>query len=154
MNLPVVAFCDTDSNLSHVDIAIPCNNKGDKAIALMYWMLARQVLRMKNAIPAGPWSVMVDLFVYRNPEESKEEKSEENAVVQVEAPAAELVEEGAAAAAAVDSHNFWTHSYLIDTFRELAGVTSPRPVAGMSMLLRPNHMFGAKCLSFELNYYK
>jgi len=95
MNLPVIAFCDTDANLDHVDIAIPCNNKGDKAIALMYWFLAREVLRMRgnisrNAQPS--WSVMVDLFIYRNPEAEAEAKEEEG---EVAAPVA-LIEEAPA----------------------------------------------------------
>ena len=48
--IPVVALCDTENLLSNVDIAIPVNNKGRKAIALVYWLLARQVLRNKGVL--------------------------------------------------------------------------------------------------------
>jgi small subunit ribosomal protein S2 len=50
IGVPVVALCDTENLLSTVDLAIPVNNKGRKAIALVYWLLARQMLREKGTI--------------------------------------------------------------------------------------------------------
>lgn len=50
MGLPVVALCDTENLLGNVDVVVPVNNKGRKAIALVYWLLARQILREKGTI--------------------------------------------------------------------------------------------------------
>lgn len=76
VNIPTIAFCDSDSNLRHVDIAIPCNNRNKHSIGLMYWLLCREVLHLKGIHPrTTPWEVMVDLFFYRDPEE--QEKAEE-----------------------------------------------------------------------------
>ena len=70
VNIPVIAFCNTDSPLEHVDLAIPCNNKGALSIGLMWWMLAREVLRMRGTISRmHPWDVMPDLYFYRDPED-------------------------------------------------------------------------------------
>ncbi|XP_065174721.1 small ribosomal subunit protein uS2-like [Sycon ciliatum] len=74
---PVIAFCNTDTSLRHIDIAIPCNNKGVHSIGLMWWMLAREVLRMRGTISRElPWeaTVMPDLFFYRDPEEVEKEE--------------------------------------------------------------------------------
>lgn len=50
MGIPVVALCDTENLLGNVDIVVPVNNKGRKAIALIYWLFARQILREKGII--------------------------------------------------------------------------------------------------------
>merc|ERR1719499_1260614 len=62
VNIPVIAFCGTDSPLEYVDIAIPGNNRSKESLGLLYWMLAREVLRIKSDIPRQhAWEVKVDL---------------------------------------------------------------------------------------------
>lgn len=90
-NIPVIAFTNTDSNLRYVDIAIPCNNKGAQSIGLIWWLLTREVLRMRGTVPRErPWETKVDMFIYRDPEEAKKE---ELAAAEAAAPAIAQVTE-------------------------------------------------------------
>lgn len=50
MRIPIIALCDTFNETSLVDLVIPCNNKGRKSLAAVYWTLAKEYLRAKGVI--------------------------------------------------------------------------------------------------------
>ena len=50
MGIPIVALCSTDNEFAGVDLIIPTNNKGRRALAVIFWLLARQVLREKGEL--------------------------------------------------------------------------------------------------------
>lgn len=61
--IPVVALCSTDNSYSYIDLVIPTNNKGRRALATIYWLLARQILRERGEIPPdGDLTVTIDDF--------------------------------------------------------------------------------------------
>lgn len=51
VGIPVVALCSTDNEFLGVDLVIPTNNKGRRALAVIYWLLARQILRERGELP-------------------------------------------------------------------------------------------------------
>jgi len=48
VGIPVVALCDSNNSIANVDLVIPTNNKGRKALALVYWLLAKEVLKNRG----------------------------------------------------------------------------------------------------------
>ncbi|ODQ79906.1 hypothetical protein BABINDRAFT_62311 [Babjeviella inositovora NRRL Y-12698] len=94
VNIPVIALTDVDSPTEYVDVAIPCNNKGKHSIGLIWYLITREVLRLRGSLDrSAEWSVMPDLFFYRDPEETeaveeaKEESEETDAAAATEAEA-------------------------------------------------------------------
>jgi len=51
VGIPVVALCSTDNEFTGVDLVIPTNNKGRRALAVIFWLLARQTLRERGELP-------------------------------------------------------------------------------------------------------
>ena len=58
--LPVVAICDANNRLRNVDLALPANNKGRRSLALIYWLLAREVLKVREETTDEEWAARED----------------------------------------------------------------------------------------------
>ncbi len=52
VGIPIVALCSTDNEFAGVDLVIPTNNKGRRALAVIFWLLTRQVLRERGELAA------------------------------------------------------------------------------------------------------
>ncbi|RDW64921.1 40S ribosomal protein S0 [Coleophoma cylindrospora] len=96
VNIPVIALCDTDSPTEFVDVAIPTNNKGRHAIGLVWWMLAREVLRLRGSLATREteWDVMTDLYFYRDPEAEENKEVSEEAVKSADEVGPAAIEQG------------------------------------------------------------
>ncbi|MGC8691523.1 MAG: 30S ribosomal protein S2 [Thermoplasmata archaeon] len=44
IGIPIIALCDVNNRISYVDLVIPTNNKGRKALSLVYYLLAREAM--------------------------------------------------------------------------------------------------------------
>jgi small subunit ribosomal protein S2 len=73
VGIPVVALCSTDNEFTGVDLVIPTNNKGRRALAVIYWLLARQVLRERGELPSDKdLSITIDDFEAKIAKEEEE----------------------------------------------------------------------------------
>ncbi len=50
VGIPVVALCDANNETRDVDLVVPTNNKGRRALATVYWLLTREVQKAKGAL--------------------------------------------------------------------------------------------------------
>ena len=53
IKIPVIAMCDSNNLTTNVDIVIPGNNKGRRSLALIYWLLSREILRIRGELAEG-----------------------------------------------------------------------------------------------------
>jgi len=60
--VPVIGLCDTDNSAKFIDWVIPCNNKGKKSLALVYWLLARETLKARGETTDEKFTVPVEEF--------------------------------------------------------------------------------------------
>jgi small subunit ribosomal protein S2 len=49
-NVPIVALADSNNSTQKVDLVIPCNNKGKKSLATIYYLIAREYLKARGTI--------------------------------------------------------------------------------------------------------
>ena len=59
--LPIVGICDANNNLRNVDLALPANNKGRRSLSLLYWILAREVLKARGETTDEAWAEAQDV---------------------------------------------------------------------------------------------
>ncbi|MBT4069846.1 MAG: 30S ribosomal protein S2 [Euryarchaeota archaeon] len=59
--LPIVGIVDANNNLRNVDIALPANNKGRRSLAQIYWLLAREVLKLRGKTTDEDWAKEQDV---------------------------------------------------------------------------------------------
>ena len=52
VGIPVIAMCDSNNTTGNVDLVVPTNNKGRKALSVVYWLLANETLDRRGAEPA------------------------------------------------------------------------------------------------------
>ncbi len=52
IGIPVVGLCDANNETRDVDLVVPTNNKGRRALATVYWLLTREVLKERGAVKA------------------------------------------------------------------------------------------------------
>ena len=59
--LPIVGLVDANNKLRNVDVALPANNKSRHSLALIYWLLSREVLKLRGATTDEAWAEANDL---------------------------------------------------------------------------------------------
>ncbi len=52
IGLPVIALCDTNNQSNEIDLVVPCNNKGKKSLGLLFYILAREYLKIRGVLSA------------------------------------------------------------------------------------------------------
>ena len=63
IGVPVVAICDTDNVTSDIDVVVPANNRGRKALAAVFWLLARSVLMHSGSMTSNqPMKYSIEEF--------------------------------------------------------------------------------------------
>lgn len=63
IGVPVIGICDTDNKTKNIDLVIPANNRGRKALALVYWLLAKRVLQKRGELEEDEeWDVSLEEF--------------------------------------------------------------------------------------------
>jgi small subunit ribosomal protein S2 len=74
VGIPIVALCSTDNEFAGVDLVIPTNNKGRRALAVVFWLLARQILRERGELAADKDpAVTIDDFEAKLSREDEED---------------------------------------------------------------------------------
>ena len=107
MGIPTIGLCDTDNYTSYLDWVIPCNNKGRRSLALIFYLLAREMAMSTGKISSYD-EFKATLEEFETPEKTEEEKQAAAAAAAEvaaasQAPAAESAEKSPATAKAAET---------------------------------------------------
>ncbi|MGD0056857.1 MAG: 30S ribosomal protein S2, partial [Methanomassiliicoccales archaeon] len=63
VGMPIVALCDANNETRNVDLVIPTNNKGRRALACVYWLLTREILKERKVVASdADFKMTIDDF--------------------------------------------------------------------------------------------
>jgi small subunit ribosomal protein SAe len=77
VNIPVIALCNTDNNLTYVDCAIPCNNRAKRSLAMIWYILTKEVLMLTGENLEEFNKALPGSFMWRDVEKTLDEKGED-----------------------------------------------------------------------------
>ncbi len=76
MRIPVIALCDTYNETRNVDYVLPINNKGRKSMALAFWILAREVNKIREGIKDAEFKYDVNDFLAKKKQKKQIDRYE------------------------------------------------------------------------------
>ena len=50
VGIPIIGICDANNETKYVDLVVPANNKGRRALATIYWLMTREVLKARGQV--------------------------------------------------------------------------------------------------------
>lgn len=72
--VPVIALCDTDNETKFIDLIVPVNNKGKRSLALIFYILAREIMLAQGKVSSyEEFKYDLNYFEHLDEEEKKEE---------------------------------------------------------------------------------
>jgi len=63
IGVPVIALCDTNNQANNIDLVVPCNNKGKKSLELIFYILAKEILKNTQKLTEENLPFTVEDFV-------------------------------------------------------------------------------------------
>lgn len=93
VNIPVIAICNSDNTLTYVDCAIPCNNRSKRSVAMIYWLLTKAVLKLKDEFKSDDYP-LPGAFMYMEEKKLEEKEDEKDNEDQQEAEEQQEEEDG------------------------------------------------------------
>ncbi len=99
MGISTIGLCDSDNTTMFIDWVVPCNNKGRRSLALIFYLLTREYLMARNKISSyDEFSTPLTAFEAEKPEEAPAAPAQAGAESAEAAKQEEKPAEGKAAA--------------------------------------------------------
>jgi small subunit ribosomal protein S2 len=48
IGIPIIGLCDTNNLTKYMDLVVPCNNKSDKSLGLIFWVLCNEYVKKRK----------------------------------------------------------------------------------------------------------
>ena len=72
MNIPIASLANSNNMTQNIDLILPVNNRGKKSLALVFWLLSREILKLQGKIKNdSDFTLKPEDFEAEEKEESK-----------------------------------------------------------------------------------